>query len=104
MTASSPPGLLAAILPSTSAVPQGELDFTYASDPNDPSWIWYEAKPAPAFASKVDGGYGFAHRVGGAWQVAGPGSSEVGCPGSTQITVPLTVFQSFGLSRDCPDS
>jgi hypothetical protein len=106
ITASKPPKLLTSILQFTSGIPTDEFNFTYATDPTNSSWVLFKVNPKPASVGHVQGGYGFAHLVGGDWQFAGPGSSDVGCGSSNsaiaQIKVPAAVFAQFGLKDPCP--
>lgn len=70
----------------------------------DPTYVLFHIGPAPGHETTVQGGYGFAHSVGGTWSVIGFGSAEVGCPpGSAQTPiVPAAVLSGFGLP--CPPS
>jgi hypothetical protein len=102
ITPVSPAGLLPAITHVTGTIPTNKLAFTYVRDRHDSSWVLFQVKPLPAYASSVQGGYGYGHLVSGAWQLAGPASSDVGCTASgQQIVVPAAVFHQFGQKDPC---
>jgi len=67
----------------------------------DPTYVLYRITPTPG-QTNVQGGYGFAHKVGTTWSVVGFGTDAVGCPpGATGAQViPATVLGGFRLS--CP--
>lgn len=100
VTASTPPGLLAALGTAVgSAYPANELVFTYEPDLADSGWLEWEVQGAPGYQQDVQQAAGFAHGTGTGWEVWGPGTDMVGCTGQGTLgPVPASVLAAFGVS------
>ena len=65
----------------------------------DATWARFSVGPTSATETSFQGGYGYLHQSGGAWNVVGFGSAEVGCSPESG-GVPPAVLAGFGTT--CP--
>lgn len=100
VTASQPARLLGALDTAVGpAYPPDELSFTYSSDPNDSTWLFWRVQGASGYQSQVQPAGGFAHLAGSSWKIWGPGTNQVGCSAhGSQGAVPSSVISALGQS------